>query len=396
MLPVKEIESHLKDILEYWKPAVDYQHGGIYCNMEPVRHQIEDPGSKCLLMHARQLYNFSAGTDLGYQGCQSIARHLYESLEQLFPRKEGIFPAFPVEVSSEPYQQGFISSYNHFYVVTAYARYAKAVKDISAFHYAYEIWKETRQVYDAGAFPENGIYARMLNGKPCGKSGNVLLHHYEALINLYDSWLHLSFPEPLYSNTGTELLQYMEEAESFFYKHLYDDTTGLTPDYLHDDLSFKKKGSTTTLGHPLEWWGFLYEAEVLTQRKNTFIRGEGIDLLSKCISLGLAESGCYRSTYFFDTHYVAGKTDFWTQIEAVLAMSYAAQGLKDPAYLKVAEKMWQFYSRFMIDKEHGGVFQRVADDGALLSMRKGDIWKCDHHALRVCERILNYHLWEVQ
>jgi len=387
--------KHFQDIVEYWKPAEDLQEGGIFYNMEPIRHQVGDPGQKCLLMHARQLYNYSAGADQGFQGCKEIAQRLFDSLEDLFPPQNGIYPSIPVKGKWVNRQyRGFISSYNHFYVVTAYARYAAMTGSAENFHRAYRVWKETRNVYYAGPFAEKGIYAWMDDkNQPRGKTGNVQLHHYEALINLYGASSVLNNEEER-KKIQEELLENLLESERLFYRFLYDESTKMTPDHLEEDLSFKKEGHLTTLGHPLEWWGFLYEAELLTGRKNSFIRKEGLTLLQRCLEIGLTDSGCFCSHYYFDSEYVPARTDFWTQVEAILTMSYAWHCLKDEKYLNAAKQMWFFYESFMLDKAHGGVFQRVAADGSLLSMQKGDMWKCDHHALRVCERILKYRLLE--
>lgn len=392
---LNDFYKHFQEILEYWKIAEDRQDGGIFCNMEPVRHQIGDPGQKCILMHARQLYNFSAGAEQGFKDCKEIADRLFDSLEELFPPQDGIYPPSPVKGMYVNRQyRGFVSSYNHFYVATAYARYAGMTGIIEHFYKAYNVWKETRRVYYAGPFTDNGIHAWVdEKGTPRGKSGNVQLHHYEALINLYAASEILK-DKLEQDKIQKELTDYLLEAETFFYRVLYDKRTKMTPDHLEEDLSFKKEGHLTTLGHPLEWWGFLYEAELLTGRKNAFIREEGIALLQRCLDIGLMDTGCFCSHYYFDTDYVPQKTDFWTQIEAILTMSYAWHCLKDEKYLNAAKKMWEFYESYMLDKEHGGVFQRVAADGSLLSMQKGDMWKCDHHALRVCERIGTYRLLE--
>lgn len=390
-----DFKKHFQDIIEYWKIAEDREEGGIFCNMEPIRHQMGDPGQKCILMHARQLYNYSAGADWEMDGSKEIAHRLFHSLEELFPPENGIYPSNPVKGAFVNRQyRGFISSYNHFYVATAYARYAKMTGEEEHFNRAYQVWKDTRSVYSAGPFAEKGIHAWMSEeGLPRGKSGNVQLHHYEALINIYDATDAIA-EESRRKKIQEELLAFLLEAEEFFYRFLYDSATGMTPDHLEEDLSFKKEGHLTTLGHPLEWWGFLYEAELLTGRKNAFIRGEGISLLENCLTIGLKDSGCYCSHYYFDKAYVPGKTDFWTQIEAILTLSYAWHCLKEERYLNAAGKMWDFYDKYMLDKEYGGVFQRVAEDGSILSIQKGDMWKCDHHALRVCERILKYKLLE--
>ncbi len=168
----------------------------------------------------------------------------------------------------------------------------------------------------------------------------------------------------------------------------------MTPDSLTDSLDFQKAGRSTTLGHPLEWFGFLFEAQHHLKRKSTVLEEAGEKLLNNNLDLAYADSGCFRSKYSFDEHTVYPKTDFWSQVEGILGALYGYAYYGDARYRDKADDMWEFYRRSMCDAAHGGIYEQVARDGTPLSFTKGSPWKCDHHALRVCEKIIRYRLLE--
>ena len=389
-----QFERHIAEIITYWSPAVDFDNGGVFYNMEPVRHSIEIPGRKAFLMHVRQLYNFSVGSEMGLPGAKKIAKHLYASVDKVFDRTGGLYPFVP-EYNSGPHRRfgGLFTSYNQWYFITAAARYSKAFGDAKAFHRAFGHFKLVKEAFSTGDFPRLGIYRvkNMDNGSVSGKTGNDHLHHFEALVHLAEA-AETVLKRPEYEAVKKELGEYVDEAEAMFESKLLDKDSFMTPDSMEEDLSFAKRGHVTTLGHPLEWFGFLFEAQRHMKRPSPVLERHGRRILDENLSLALSDTGCFRSVYEFDSKRVYPKTDFWSQVEGILGALYGHVYFGDEQYLLMAETMWEFYRRTMCDPVHGGIYEQVSEDGIPVSYTKGSVWKCDHHALRVCEKIIRYRL----
>ena len=410
-----EIERHRADIAEFWKARIDFERGGVYCNdlkrqgagsfnavwrstarrilsrvRAPAVTRLSKPDVKCLLMHARQLYNYSAAAEVDLPNSLAIAQHLYETIDVVFPKQGAIYPSFESAYADGlPDLYRHPTAYNQFFAVTGIARYAKTTADTAAFEKAFDHLNNVLGVFEDHDWRRNGVF-RFFDGTRCyQKSGDVHLHLYEALVVLYDA-SNVALPEKRMREVQSLLRDSMDDMEKLFRARVYDSDTGL-PRERFDALD-RPRSERVFLGHALEWWGFQFEAEQLTGCRNEFLRRDGRSLLDKCVELGMAASGCFRSTLDTRTGEVSDTTDFWTQIEAVLALCFAHRCFGERRYLALAEQAWEFYTASFIDGEGGGVYTEISVAGSVVDARKGSIWKCDFHASRVCERILRYRL----
>ena len=85
---------------------------------------------------------------------------------------------------------------------------------------------------------------------------------------------------------------------------------------------------------------------------------------------------------------------FLGQVESTLTACYAAGYYRSSRYLAKARELLSFYFNYFVDREFGGIFSELSSSGIAVDRRKGHMYKCDHHNLRMCEKILKYGLLE--
>jgi len=73
--------------------------------------------------------------------------------------------------------------------------------------------------------------------------------------------------------------------------------------------------------------------------------------------------------------------DWWVQFEGLnaLLLMHELHGRENGAYFDAFVRQWRFIQQHMIDHEHGGVYETVAADGAVIKPLKAQIWKAAYH-----------------
>ncbi len=392
----EDFYDHIKYILDYWKNAVDYENGGIHFYIKSIDREPTDLGVKCFLMHVRQMYNFSVGAKYEIEGSQDIACHLYETLDEVFEKKEGLYlPSQSKYTSYKEPKGNFAKMYDHFYAVIGLSKYASVFKNKDAYKKAKALFMNSMEKSNDGAYKEKGCFAYYDFDEKTGKhkNGNTLLHHAEATVNLLLCAKHI-FTEDEFLFEKAEIGKILHDADYLFSRKFFNYEYMLTPNDINNDLTLSDRTlyESDTLAHPMEWIGFWYEGGIVMEETIQFIKEHGETVTNICLERSNAKlDGCFRNDFYLQEMMSSGCACFWAQSEAILN-TFIANKIYDTDYSDVAEKMLDFYFGCFIDNEFGGIFSTVDSKGIATKRTKGYMYKCDHHSLRMCEKIIDYKL----
>ncbi|MEX2608035.1 MAG: AGE family epimerase/isomerase [Kiritimatiellia bacterium] len=385
--------EHLLELNTWWEPFVDWEGGGIFANVE--RYSRTPRGTrKELLPHMRQMYNYSAGHERGHPRAESIARHLYETLDSVFPDREG---ALFLTTKQYEQTQWEVDAYMNAYVVLGLSRFARTFEERAAAVRALEVYRQLDAEFTHYPLAENGSwFSRDSDSKDCRvKSDNGVLHRCEAALNLYRA---LSGTAPdLLETYGDYLRGEMQAMVHFFITRIARPEEGYTVEGLKDDCTpeLYHEDSRQSLAHGFEWIGFCFEMETHCGLTIDFLDTSGRLLVEKTLINGLAPNGCFRND--FVPRYRTGPqiATFWPQVEAPLGVLWARKRLGGEAFLlEKAERMLSFYRDYLFQRPEwgGGILNTVSENGIPMGRGRGHRFKCDHHAVRMCEKVLEYNL----
>ena len=309
------LDRHIRGIIAFWKPAVDWKGGGIHYRMKDFGEGPDRRKGKCLLMHVRQLYDFSVGYEMGIPGCARIARHLYRTLDDIFLNKQEFYDSFTEPNRWFPADE--ISAYNQYYTVVGISRYSRALGGREAYEKAQKLFLRAKKKFTGGAdFSTRGAFG-LLNkktGKLSWKSGNALLHLYEGLVNL-----GLAADEIYCCSEREKVLDglkpHFDGCEKLITRKIYDKTYKVTLEDFDDDMSISREQryGNVTNAHALEWIGFMIEAEWLTGRKIPFLRTKGRELLDLSFDRADSPLGAFKNDYFLREGRSVEWTSFWAR-----------------------------------------------------------------------------------
>jgi mannose/cellobiose epimerase-like protein (N-acyl-D-glucosamine 2-epimerase family) len=220
-----------------------------------------------------------------------------------------------------------------------------------------------------------------------------MLHLYEALVNLGLA------AQSIFCCAGRDrvfarLLPVFDDCYRLITRRIFNKRLNVTLEDFDDDMtiSMDQRYGSVTNAHALEWMGFMIEARWLTGRRHPFLEKAGRGLLDASFARADSPLGAFRNDYYLREGRSAEWTSFWAQVESTLTACFAAKFYGSPRYLRKADRLWSFYSRYFLDREFGGIFSEVSSSGIALDRRKGHMYKCDHHNLRMCEKIIQYRL----
>jgi len=394
----ESFKQHAFDILDYWLPDVDFENGGVFYNREFMERSADrTAGEKNILMHMRQIYDFSVGHTLGYPEGERVARHLFETRDAVFEKKGELylstFFSWPPGREKWAEFRGYFC-YDHLYIVIGLCKYAEVFKNEAAFLQAWEMLHKIRNYFAIEANPANGLYTYAIEGKypPHQITGNAQLHHYEALIQLLRAAQALYTADTL-QNYRSAIGAMIGEINDRFFTHYFNESLLGTPEYFNDDftLSSRPMHRFHSVVHLLEWLGFFYEAQQLQVAPDSILsRAEELGRISfeRC----LRDNGAFCTDFFPEFNTTRPLVVFFAQVEAILAALLLQRLTGDTSYGEKAEKMTGFFSEFLVDKQYGGIYTSIFDSGIPMRLTKGHAYKCDHHNIRMVEKSLEYNL----
>lgn len=385
--------QHLTYILHWWADFVDWENGGIFTWTRDFKKEKYND-HKAPLMHLRQLYNYSVGHEAGFGGADKIAAHLYDTLPVVFPERQGAL------MISSPRRQpdtALIEGYLNAYQVICLSRFARTFQHREAAENALKVYRELDALFTDVPLASQGTWdtCTLDHSLKNGKSDNAHIHRCEAALNLYRA-LKVAAPE-LAEKESAYLLREMQDLCHFFDQRISRPDAGYTVEHMQNDCRPHPHTGLIqqSLAHGFEWLGFCLEIETHTGLELPFMNDRMQTLCRNTLKNGLAPNGCFRNDYYPDYRMAQLRGTFWPQVEAVLGALWARKRWGECAFpLEEAARMLGFYEKYFIIPEDlgGGIMNSVSENGCPGSFTCGHPFKCDHHAVRMCEKVLEYDL----
>ncbi|WFB34328.1 AGE family epimerase/isomerase [Kiritimatiellota bacterium B12222] len=386
-------EDHLNYILEWWAPFVDWENGGIVTYVHPLK-KVESTPRRAPLMHLRQLYNYSVGFEHGHAQSEHIAHHLYNSLYSSFPKRSG---SLLVGNKSQKIEDNSISSYLNAYHVIALSRYALAFNHRAAAESALQIYKELDLLFTDYDLKTLGTWDTFdpTTQQRSDKSDNAHIHRCEAALNLFRALKKVA-PDQLEIEKNY-LQSQIKDLLYFFDTRISRPEDGLTVEHLADDCSPCAEFDYIyqSLAHGFEWLGFCFEIEAHCEITIPFMDDRMRRLSSRTLENGLAPNGCFRNDFYPGSKSAPLCATFWPQVESILGVLWARKRWGEQAFpLEKAQRMMNFYQQYFFKSEAlgGGILTTVSENGCPISLNTGHNFKCDHHAVRMVEKVIDYNL----
>jgi|GEM_PF-1548681 len=385
--------DHLRYINDWWEFMVDWEGGGIFCYPELFTKRPAG-NAKALLMHVRQLYNYCVGHEHGHPRSEEIARHLYATLDTVFTDREGeLFYARSRRSGRAP----LVDGYQNAYVVIGLSRYARTFHDREAAERALRVYDAIDRTLTHAPLRKTGTwnYWDPVDDRKFGKTDNSLMHRCEGALNLLRA-LETSAPD-LAETHRDRLVSQVDDMAHYFNAVIARPEDGYTVENFQDDSTPYPHNDDIpqSLAHAFEWVGFCFEFEAHCGLRFDFLDTRSRTLAQNALSNGLAPNGCYRNSYVPRMKAGPLRGDFWPQVEAPLGVLWARKRWGEDAFpLENAERMLDFYTRFFFQREEygGGILNHVSENGVPVELSRGHRFKCDHHAVRLCEKVLEYDL----
>jgi mannobiose 2-epimerase len=209
-------------------------------------------------------------------------------------------------------------------------------------------------------------------GFPLGyKSMNTHIHLLESFTQLYEVWKNDTLRTRL-----NELLEIVRDkicTEPGVMNLYFTNEWRPIPD--HDSY-----------GHDVETAYLMIEAETVLSGKPS-IKTERMAklLVDHALAYGWDETngGFYRDGTTFGAAEDKRK-EWWVQFEGLnaLLLMHEKYGLQTDSYSKPFVKQWAFIKNHQVDREFGGVFDTVEENGEVKDYTKARIWKECYHETR--------------
>ena len=385
----RRAEAELRvNILPFWlKHARDTERGGFYGQIEGDL-KVRESAPRGALLTSRLLWTFSAVQrrfpDPEYL---AMARWAYMDLQRRFwdDKNGGVF--WSVKANGKP-QETRKQIYAQAFALYAYSEYYRVSADKAALDRAIAIFRLIEaHAYDnaqGGYFeaftrewktlPEG---TRSLLGTDEAKSQNTMLHIMEAYTNLYRVW-----PDDLLRRRLTELVDRMvTRVLDQKTKHLH----------LMMAADWSPRSQEFSYGHDIEFSWLLSEAaEVLGDPALIGrMRPVSVEIAAVTRTQGLdSDGGLYNEGT------ARGVSDaskhWWPQAEAAVGFLNAYQLSGDAAYLRTAQRSWDFIEKRIVARENGEWFWGRDAKGRVLERQpKVSTWKCPYHNGRACLELID-------
>lgn len=373
-----EIVGDLKgNLLPFWgKYSVDPNDSnqGFYGQIANDGTGIEN-APKHNVLFARYLWTYStAYRILGDEKYLQLADRAYNYLSNFFWDKEngGVYWILNADGTV---QNSNKITYGLSFAIYAFSEYYRITGNKESLQKAIKIYQLLEEhAYDnekggyLEAFTSDWQYVagQGMAGRR-SKSMNTHLHLLEAYTNLYR----------VYSNE--ELKQKIYGMIAVFNNHILNKKT------YHQQLYFDKdwtvSGQFDSYGHDIEFsWLFNEAAEVLKDEELIKqIQETAVKIATVQLSEGMNSEGAMIYEKMGEDHYNR-EISWWVQAEAVVGYINAYEISHDRKFLEAAVGVWNYIKDKMIDKEYGGWYPNLDENGNYIpNALKGDEWTCPYH-----------------
>ncbi len=374
-----------ENIFPFWlDKMVDQENGGFYGKING-RGIVENEASKSVILNARILWTFSkAFRVIGRRDYKVMADRAFDYIKKHFHDSCHNGYWWTVDFNGEP-EDRKKQIYAQSFVLYGFSEYYKISREESVLQASIELYRliENRSWDNElggyiEAFAEDWqvlndvrLSAKDLNAT---KTMNTHLHVLEAFTNLHRIWPDKELKESL-----SRLIRLFENRFISKEGHLI----------LFFDDQWRSLTSRYSYGHDIEF-SWLYQEAVLEVGDNVWQRSstkysetmasssiEGLD-----IDGGLFHEGENGQVVDFSK-------EWWPQAEALVGLVNIWQQTGNDYYFNVAEKVWQFIQKKLVDPE-GEWFWGLDRNGKIdYSKEKAGPWKCPYHNSRAMFELLS-------
>lgn len=380
-----------ENIVPFWYPAtVDKEHGGYRLNHDVYGKPMKG-GSKMIVTQARMVWYFSKLYNSGWGGKESLqaAEHGFRFLrDKMWDEKYGGFYWETDLEGNVPKNHKHM--YGQGFALYGISEYALASKDPEPLNLANELFSlMEKHAYDKtfGGYQEffsrdwsapeaaDGILATMLG------------------VKLMNTHLHLLEPFTTYVKVSKNELAKKRLNELIFIlsNSVVRMKVGVCTD-LHDS-SWKPihgpQQDRVSYGHNIEAIWLIVEACRECGIPDAILSNFYRTIFDYCIEYGFdnKKGGLYDSGPFNMPADRLSKV-WWVQAEALVAMAYMYQMMRDTRYLELFEKVLNWIEKYQVDWKNGDWFNVILPDGKPM-LNKADIWKSAYHDGRAMIEVLS-------
>ncbi len=330
-------------------------------------------------MFARYLWTYSKSYSvLGDEKYLQLANRAYNYLSNFFWDKENGGVYWILNANGTVQDSNKIT-YGQSFAIYAFSEYYKVTGNKESLQKAMKIYQLLEEhAYD----PENGGYLEAFTAdwqfvpdlglaEKGTKSMNTHLHLLEAFTNLYKV------------DPNDEVKKKIYEMIDIFNNHILNKET------YHQELFFNKDWSVVgrydSYGHDIEFsWLFREAAEALGDEELIKqIEETAVKIAAVQLSEGMNSEGAMIYEKAGEDHFNR-KISWWVQAEAVVGYVNAYEISHDRKFLDAAVGVWNYIKEHMIDKEYGGWYPMLDENGNHdPNGIKGDGWTCPYHNSRM-------------
>ncbi|MEK3887931.1 AGE family epimerase/isomerase [Bacillus sp. FSL K6-3431] len=370
-------------ILPFWMGLTDKQYGGIFGTID-YDLLVDKKADKGGIVTARFLWTFaSAYRVTGNEAYIQTAQHLYHFLKEQVHDEEfgGLY--WLVDYKGNP-KNTRKHVYTQSFGVYALSEYFRASKDEGALALAKKLFfliEDKGFDRKVNAYREefdrewNEMPNEMLseNGLLADITMNTHIHVLEAYTTLYKVW-----PTEEVKERITNLLYILHEK-------IYNRETKFLGVFF--DKNWNSLIDLKSFGHDIEASWLIDEAIKAIGIENPAYDKMVIDIAYNIAECAIEEDGSLINEQAGN---VLDRTRiWWVQAEAIVGFYNAYERTKDEKFLELAEGLWQYIQKKIIDcREKGEWLWAVDLEGNPLQLNVGDPWKASYHNGRFCLEIM--------
>ncbi len=368
-MDAKEFRIHLEnDLIPFWNQLKDNEQGGFY----GFADYMGNPDA-------------SAYQTLDNPSLLEMADHAYNFLKDRFIDRQygGVFWSLHYDGTVADDTK---HTYNQAFAIYGLAAYYIASGKKASLELAYTLYHLIEnKCRDEGGYleafnrdftpasndklSENGVLAE--------RTMNTLLHVMEAYSELYRA------------DTSSEVGDSIRTILEIFKKRIYNSDRLICEVFF--DLEYRSLIDLESYGHDIEAsWLIDRACEVLD---DPAYREKMIPIVSG-LAKGAYLNGIDRTVHAMNMEAENGKVDaqkvWWVQAEAVTGFYNAYQeDSSKTEYLEMAEEIWRYIRKHVIDKDSGEWIENIPADGnADRKQALAHSWKCPYHNGRMCMEMI--------
>jgi len=380
------LERNLKEnIAAFWlSKSLDRRHGGYTINFGP-RGEAKGDGTKMIVTQARTVWLFSRMARAGYGSHYLEAADLgYRFLkDKMWDHRHGGF-YWEVDASGNQRLKPRKHLYGQSFALYAISEYYLATRRRDVLDFAirfFRLLEEKSHDKQYGGYVEffnedwttpPASEASYMRSEPGGKLMNTHLHLLEALTTFYRA-----SRLPLARERLLELIAI--ESNTVVRKDL-----GACTDKYERNWTPRLGGdyARVSYGHDLENIWLLIDACDAAGVSNFPL----LDLYRMLFDYSLRYGYDERNGGFYDSGSFRQAADsrnkiWWVQAEALVSALYMYRLTREPRYLEVFEKTYDFVERHQVDWENGEWHATITPEGRAQG-DKAHIWKAGYHGGR--------------